>query len=205
MVDPGGLENRYPACGIGGSNPSLSAVNQSLFNFIINHMKARIIFYLIIAVCFLLLSSKNLRAQDDMDFEEFMGMLSETFTDEQLDEMSYQVPWDVRVTSYGYGDFSGDSKTDIMIGIREKGITPDHSVDVYFLEASGNTYKLVAKKNVKTVELNIEVAFMVRDGVGYVTNRDKHNWYFTSYEINDDKLVQLDKETFPIDGQNAGK
>ncbi|RPI13539.1 MAG: hypothetical protein EHM58_18300 [Ignavibacteriae bacterium] len=167
-------------------------------------MKARNLFYLVVSLCFLLLSSNNLRAQDDMDFEEFMGMLSETFTDEQLDEMSFQVPWDVRVTSYAYGDFSDDGNTDIIIGIREKGITPDHSVDVYFLEAVNSTYKLVAKRNVKTVELNIEVAFMVKNGVGYVTNRDKHNWYFTSYEINDNQLVQLDRETFPIDGQNAG-
>jgi hypothetical protein len=168
-------------------------------------MKAKNILYLIISLCFLFISSGISRAQDEMDFEEFMGMLSETFTDEQLDEMSYQVPWDVKVTSYGYGDFSNDGKTDIIIGIREKGVTPDHSVDVYFLEAYGeSSYRLVAKKNFKTIELNIEVAFMVKDGLGYVTNRDKHNWYFTSYEINDDQLVQVDRDTYPIDGQNAG-
>ena len=169
-------------------------------------MKAKFFFLAIFSVCFLLFSTHTLFAQDEMDFEEFMGMLSETFTDEQLDEISYQVPWDIKVTAYSYGDFSGDYKTDVILAIREKGTTPDHSVDVYFLEAIGDShYKVVAKKNVKTVELNIEVAFMVKNGVCYVTNRDKHNWYFTSYSIKNNALVQIEKETYPIDIQNAGK
>jgi hypothetical protein len=169
-------------------------------------MKAKITLHLFLPICFLLLNLNFSQAQYDMDFEEFMGMLSESFTDEQLDQMSFEVPWDIRVTAYGYGDFSGDYKTDVILAIREKGITPDHSVDVYFLEAIGESdYKLIAKKNFKTIELNIEVAFMVRDGNCYVTNRDKHNWYFTSFTIKNNKLVQINKETYPIDIQNAGK
>jgi hypothetical protein len=168
-------------------------------------MKAKLIICILISLFFLFNPVKNLYAQDEMDFEEFMGMLSESFTEEQLDELSYQLPWDIKVTAYGYGDFSGDYKDDFVLAIREKGVTPDKSVDVYFLENVNDTYKIVAKKNVKTVELNIEVAFMVKDGLCCVTNRDKNNWYFTSYNIDEDKLVQVDKDTFPIDVQNAGK
>jgi hypothetical protein len=168
-------------------------------------MKAKYFFSLLFSLFLLFNPVKYLHAQDEMDFEEFMGMLSESFSEEQLDELSYQLPWDIKVTAYGYGDFSGDYKDDFVIAVREKGVTADKSVDVYFLENVGDSYKVVAKKNVKTVELNIEVAFMVKDGLCFVTNRDKNNWYFTSYNIDEDQLKQVDKDTFPIDIQNAGK
>jgi hypothetical protein len=205
VVDPGGLENRCSACGTGGSNPSLSAVNKRIMNYNFIHMKAKFFLYIFISLFLLFNPVKNLHAQDEMDFEEFMGMLSESFSEEQLDELSYQLPWDIKVTAYGYGDFSGDYKDDFVLAIREKGVTPDKTVDVYFLENVGDTYKVIAKKNVKTIELNIEVAFLVKDGLCFVTNRDKNNWYFTSYNIDEDNLVQVDKETFPMDIQNAGK
>ena len=168
-------------------------------------MKAKLILCILISLFFLFNPVKNLYAQDEMDFEEFMGMLSESFSEDQLDELSYQLPWDIKVTAYGYGDFSGDYKDDFVLAIREKDVTPVKSVDVYFLENVGETYKVVAKKTVKTIELNIEVAFLVKDGLCFVTSRDKNYWYFTSYNIDDDKLVQVDKETFPIEIQNAGK
>jgi len=49
------------------------------------------------------------------------------------------------------------------------------------------------------------VAFMVKDGLVYVTNRDQSNWYFTSYDIENDNLVQINKEKYPINVGNAGR
>lgn len=168
-------------------------------------MKARFLLPLIISVFFVLIFTRNVKSQDEMDFEEFMGMMSETFSDKQLDELSFQVPWDIKVLSYGYGDFSGDYRDDVVLSIKEKGVTPKNTVDVYFFENIGDTtYKLIDKKNVKWIDLTIEVAFLVKEGLCYVTNRDKSNWYFTSYKIVDEKLVRVHKETFPIDIGNAG-
>ena len=166
--------------------------------------KALILIPFIIA----LISPRILKAQDDMDFEEFMGMVSETFTDQQLDELSYQLPWDIKVTAYGYGDFSGHGLNDFVIAVKQKDITPAGTVDVYFLENIGDTtYSLVATHNYKIYDLNIEVAFLVKDGLCYVTNRDKNNWYFTGFQINDDdSLVQVNREVFPMDNiEKAGK
>ena len=145
-------------------------------------------------------------AQDEMDYDEFMGMLSNSFTEKQLDEMSFQLPWDVKVCGYAYGDFSGDGYDDIIISAREKDVTPANTVDVFILESTGfDSYKLVEKKNFKYYELTLEVAFLVKDGTCYITNRDNGNWYFTSYQINEKKkFVQLDKETYPIDFEKAG-
>jgi hypothetical protein len=151
------------------------------------------------------LSSFTAKAQDVIDFEQFMGMLSETLPESQLDELSYQLPWNIKVSGYAYGDFSGDGFDDFVISVKEKDETPNKTVDVYFLENVNNeTYKLVKKRNYKWREVVLEVAFMVKDGKCFVTNRDDENWYFTSYEIQGGKLVQADKEQYPIEFENAG-
>jgi hypothetical protein len=145
-------------------------------------------------------------AQDEMDFEEFMGMMSETMTDNQLDELSFQLPWNISVLGYGYGEYSNDYYDDIAISIREKGATPENSVDVYFFRNIENTtYELIKKKNYKYFELPIEIAFLVKEGKCFVTNRDNSNWYFTGYEIQEGKLKQVKKEKYPIAFEKAGE
>jgi hypothetical protein len=174
------------------------------YNYI--NMKQKLILTHIFALLILFLSPITVTAQDEMDFEEFMGMMSETMTETQLDELSYLVPWNIKVTGYAYGDFSGDSNDDIVLSIKEKDETPGKSVDVYFFQNIDNkTYKLVKKKNYKWREVVLEVAFMVKEGKCFVTNRDDSNWYFTSFEIKGGKLVQAGKEQFPIEFENAGK
>jgi hypothetical protein len=166
-------------------------------------MKAK--FFITAFIFFVLIFSRTVKSQDEIDFEEFMGMMSETFTEQQLDELSYQLPWEIKVLAYGYGDFSGDYRDDIVLSIREKGVTPNSTVDVYFFENVDNTtYRLIDKKNINWVDLTIEVAFLVKDGVCYVTNRDNSYWYFTSYKIKNDKLVRVKKETYPIEFEKAG-
>ncbi|MBZ0204084.1 MAG: hypothetical protein K8I03_13795 [Ignavibacteria bacterium] len=145
-------------------------------------------------------------AQDIMDFEEFMGMMSETMTENQLDQLSYNLPWNIKVVGYAYGDFSGDGSDDIVLSIIEKDKTPSKSVDVYFFQSLDNTsYKKVKKKNYKWYEVTLEVAFLVKEGKCFVTNRDDNNWYFTGFEIKNEKLVQAEKEVYPIEFENAGK
>ncbi len=168
-------------------------------------MKAKLLLLVIIDLFFVLVFSRTVKSQDEMDFEEFMGMLSETFSEHQLDELSFQVPWEVKVLSYGYGDFSGDYRDDMVLSMKEKGVTPANTVDVYFFENIGDTtYKLVEKKNIRWIDLTIEIAFLVKAGLCYVTNRDNSNWYFTSYQIKNQKLVKVKRETFPIELGKAG-
>lgn len=160
---------------------------------------------IIFAALYLLFTPSTAKAQDEMDFEEFMGMMSETITDEQLDELSYQVPWDIKVLGYAYGDFSGDGKEDIVLSIREKGKTSKKTVDVYFFEnVNDKTYKLIKLKNYKWYEITLEVAFLVKEGKCFVTNRDDNNWYFTGFKIQGEKLVQAGNEIFPIEFETAG-
>lgn len=169
-------------------------------------MRAKNFIIISAAVFFLTFFSSAAKAQDEMDFEEFMGVMSVSFSDDQIDEISYQLPWDIKVYGYAYGDFSGDGKDDIILSVREKGVTPKNTVDVYVLENAGDdTYKIVSQKNFKYFDLTLEVAFLVRDGECFITHRDNNNWYFTSYNINgDDNLVQVDNETFPIEFEKAG-
>lgn len=168
-------------------------------------MKYKLKLLFALSFVFLLIFVKNIKAQDDMDFEEFMGMMSETMTDDQLDELSYKLPWDIRVVGYGYGDFSGDGRDDIVLSIVEKDKTPKKSVDVYFFENVDNTtYKKIKKKTYKWYELQLEVAFLMKEGKCYVTSRDDNNWYFAGYEIKEEKLVTADVEKFPIEFENAG-
>ncbi len=145
------------------------------------------------------------RSQDVIDFEDFMGMMSETLTEDQLNELSYNLPWDIKVSGYAYGDFSGDGKDDFVLSIIEKDETPSRSVDVYFFENIDNqTYKRVKKKNYKWQEIILEVAFLVKDGKCYVTYRDDSNWYFSGFEIQNQKLISAGVEKFPIEFENAG-
>lgn len=168
-------------------------------------MKAKFLIPSIITFFFVLVFTRTVKSQDEMDFEEFMGMMSETMTDQQLDELSFLVPWDIKVISYGYGDFSGDGLDDVVLSIREIGVTPKSSVDVYFFENVGDsTYNLITKKNYKWMDLPIEVAFLVKDDVCYVTNKDNSNWYFTGYQIDDGKLTKVNKEVYPIEFEKAG-
>lgn len=159
-----------------------------------------------VLVIIIIIFHEPVLAQESMDFEEFMGMMSETMTDEQLDELSYQLPWDITVLGYGYGEFSGDIYDDVVISIREKGVTPKNTVDVYFFKNLENkTYQLIKKKNYKYFELTLEVAFLVKEGKCFVTNRDDNKWYFSGYEINEDKLKLVTKEEFPIEFEKAGE
>lgn len=168
-------------------------------------MKAKILIPVVVACIFILVFVRQSKSQDEMDFEEFMGMMSETMTDRQLDELSFLVPWEIKVCSYGYGDFSGDYRDDVVLSIREKDVTPDKSVDVYFFENVGDTtYKLIKKKNIKWIDVPIEIAFMVKGGKCYVTHKDSINWYFTGYKIEDEKLVRVDNEAYPIEFEKAG-
>lgn len=172
-------------------------------------MKTKIFFLFLLAISLsVFYIPKSVYAQDDMDFEEFMGMMSVNFTNGQLDELSFQLPWDIRVTGYSYGDFSGDGLNDFVIAVKQKDVTPDGTVDVYFIKNIGDTtFTVVKKKNYKFYDLTLEVAFIVQYGECFVTNRDKNNWYFTGYKINDDdSLVQVEKETYPMETiENAGR
>src|SRR5258708_21663502 len=119
-------------------------------------MRAKNFLIISTAVFFLTFFSSVSKAQDEMDFEEFMGVMSVTMTDDQIDEMSYQLPWDIKVYAYAYGDFSGDGKDDIILSVREKDVTPKNTVDVYILENVDNeTYKVVSKKNFKYFDLTL--------------------------------------------------
>jgi len=180
-------------------------------------------------VLFLLVINTKIYCQEEMDFEEFMGMMSETMTDQQLDELSDQLPWNIRVCAYAYGDFSGHGLNDIAISIIDKDSTPAGTVDVYFFENIGDTtYYLVDQENYKYYEIPLEVAFLVKNGTCFVTYRDQGNWYFTGYQINDvdsngdpiitpdpystapvddditSQLVQVSNEVYPIDLGKAG-
>src|SRR4030095_8723723 len=168
-------------------------------------MKHRIIILLALLFGFVL-SQKSVYAQYEMDFEEFMGMMSENMSEEQLDELSFQLPWNITVMSYGFGDFSGDSKEDIAISIREKNITPSNTVVAYFFENVDNkTFKLIKKRNYKYFDVSIEIAFLIKSGKCYVTNRDSDNWYFNGYKIEDDELVLVDNNRYPIEFEKAGE
>ena len=214
MVESGGLENRCPTCGTVGSNPTLSApmyigagmeTQKDFSNLTINNMKQKILFLSALVIFFFSVNI-NTYAQDYMDFEEFMGMMSETMTLDQLDELSFQLPWDITVMGYGYGDFSNDGANDIVISIREKDKTPKNSVDVYFFENIGDkTFNLIKKKNYKYFEITLEVAFLVKEGKVFVTNRDDNFWYFTGYAIDGGKLKQLEKDKYPIEFEKAGE
>lgn len=169
-------------------------------------MKTKIYTTTLIAFISLFLLNPTSFAQEEIEFEELMGMLSETFTDEQLDELSYVVPWDIKVTAYAHGDYSGDGIEDFVLAVRETNVTPKKTVDVYFIKGTKNgVYKVVSKKNVKYLDLTIEVAFLVKEGTCSVTNRDGSNWYFTTYKISKSNLIQVDKETFPIEFEKAGE
>ena len=151
------------------------------------------------------ISNTRLSAQDEMDFEDFMGMMSESINEKQLDELSYLLPLKIKVTGYANGDFSFDGENDLVIAIRDTKKTPKNTVDVYFFENIANqSYKLVKKQNYKYYEISLEVSFLVKEGKCYVTNRDDNNWYFTGYRIDSEKLVQDEKEVFPIEFENAG-
>jgi hypothetical protein len=162
---------------------------------------------LLVSLLFGLLFIPNTRlsAQDEMDFELFMGMMSESINEKQLDELSFMLPLNIKVTGYANGDFSFDGENDLVIAIRDTKKTPKNSVDVYFFENIANqTYKLVKKQNYKYYEISLEVSFLVKEGKCYVTNRDDNNWYFTGYRIDQQELVQDEKEVFPIEFENAG-
>ena len=168
-------------------------------------MNIRIFLLSVLSFVLLFISNTRVSAQDDMDFEEFMGMMSVSLTDDQLDELSYLLPLDIKVTGYASGDFSFDGENDIVLAVKEKKKTPKNSVDVYFFENVANTsYKLVKKQNYKYYEIPLEVSFLVKEAKCYATNRDDNNWYFTGYRIDEEKLIQDDKEVFPIEFENAG-
>ena len=169
-------------------------------------MKAKFLFSSTLVILLFLGINTRSFAQDEMDFEEFMGMMSHTFSDEQLDEISYKLPWDIKVCGYAYGDFSGEGYNDIIISVKEKDVTPPNTVDVYVLKSiNDETYALIDKRNYKYYELTLEVAFLVKDGFCNITNRDNDNWYFTSFQINNNhKFVQVDRESYPIDFGKAG-
>lgn len=168
-------------------------------------MKTKFFIPAIIACFFILVFVRQSKSQDEMDFEEFMGMMSETMTDKQLDELSYLVPWNIKVLGYGYGDFSGDYRDDVVLSIREKDVTPKNTVDIYFFENIGDTtYKLIKKTNLRWIDIPIEIAFMVKDEKCYVTHKDSENWYFTGYKIEDEELVKVDNEIYPIEFEKAG-
>lgn len=168
-------------------------------------MRAKLFIPSIIICFYILVFIRQSKSQDEMDFEEFMGMMSETMTDRQLDELSFLVPWEIKVYSYGYGDFSGDYNDDVVLSIREKDVTPENTVDVYFFEnIDDTTYKLIKKTDMMWIDVPIEVAFMVKGGKCYVTHKDSINWYFTGYKIEGEKLVKVDNEIFPIEFEKAG-
>jgi len=111
-------------------------------------MKPKNIFLTALVFAFFLMSNISIKAQDDMDFEEFMGMMSETMSEDQLDQLSYKLPWNITVVGYGYGDFSGDGKDDIVLSVIDKEKTPKKSVDVYFFENVDNlSFKKIRKGN----------------------------------------------------------
>lgn len=168
-------------------------------------MNQRTLLKAALTLVFLLIFTNSSSSQEEMDFEDFMGMMSATLSEEQLDELSYQLPLKIKVTGYATGDFSYDGVEDIVIAIRDLKKTPKNSVDVYFFENVANkTYRQVKKANYKYYEIPLEVSFLVKEGKCYVTNRDDNNWYFTGYRIESDKLKQEEKEVFPIEFENAG-
>lgn len=169
-------------------------------------MKVTKYFSIFISLLALILSAVPLHSQEEMDSEVFLGVMSVTLNEQQLDELSYLLPWDISVTAYAYGDFSDDGRVDIVVALKELNVTREHSIDVYFFEnVNDRSYKLVRKTSMRWVELPVEVAFLAKEGSCFVTNRDQSNWYFTAYKINNEELIQVSREVFPISAGKAGE
>ena len=64
-------------------------------------------------------TSKYDTQNDAIDVEEFMGMLDGIFSDNLIDEMTYNLPDDISIYSYGIGDFTNDGYLDLAIAYKD--------------------------------------------------------------------------------------
>lgn len=158
--------------------------------------------YIIILI---LLISVNLNAQSisksdnqsyEIDVEEFMGMLDGIYSDNLIDEMSFNLPENITIYNYDIGDFSGDGYLDLAISYKDFTCRSKTFKVILLVNVANSTFKNVLDLEVKWRDSPFDVGFSISKSIVNITYRVNKYWVFSSYTYQDDKLKLIREEMY---------
>jgi hypothetical protein len=158
--------------------------------------------YIIILI---LLISVNLSAQSisksdnqsyEIEVEQFMGMLDGIYSDNLIDEMSYNLPENITIYNYAIGDFSGDRYLDLAISYKDNTCPSKTFKVILLVNVSNSTFKNVLDFEAKWRDSPFDVGFSISKSIVNITYRVNKYWVFSSYTYQDDKLKLIREEMY---------
>jgi len=160
---------------------------------------------LIIIVSVLFLNSANLFSQStskydvqkyEIGIEEFMGMFDGIFSDNLIDEITFNLPDELTVVNYSVADFTGDGYLDVGIVYKDKTCAA-RTFKVILLENIENrSFKKVLELDANWRDTPFDVGFAVeKNNINIVFRRNK-NWIFAIYTMDNNKLKLLREEIY---------
>ena len=125
-----------------------------------------------------------------------MDMFDGVFTDDLIDEISDNLPDELKVVNYGIGDFSGDGYYDLGIAFRDRTCPPKTFRIVLLLNQENRHFIKILDIYAKWRDTHYDVGFTVKRNLMNIVFRREKNWIFASYTVNSGKLKLIREEIF---------
>ena len=131
-----------------------------------------------------------------MEVEEFLGLFDGVFSDALIDEISNNLPDELKVVNYGIGDFSGSGYLDLGISYKDNTCPPKTYKVVLLVNVENRTFKKVLEFYAKWKDTPFDVGFSCRNHVMNITYRQNKYWVFSSYTYQNNNLKQIREEMY---------
>jgi hypothetical protein len=140
---------------------------------------------------FLILLSGFVYSQS-VTFDEFLTKSKKVLNINSLKSINEYFPENFVVTSYDYGDFSGDNRTDFAIAVKPLK-TKSKNIYVFMFCDSANQYIPVFSDTLAYYELPIEIGFNIANQVCFITHKIKdYSWTITGYSFLHNEFSLID-------------
>lgn len=119
----------------------------------------------------------------EIDVESFMGMFDGVISDNLIDEMSYNLPDELKIINYGVGDFSGDGTMDIAVSMADETCHGKCYKVMLMVNDDNKTYRTVGELYADWKDTPYDVAFQIQDGLCLITYREGDKWKSMYYNF----------------------
>ena len=157
---------------------------------------ALIITLLLSTPLFSQITSKTENQKFEVDVEEFMGYFDGIFSDELIDEVTYNLPEHVTIINYGVGDFTGDGLLDLAISYKDASCSGKTYKVILLVNDNNKGFKRVLETDAKWRDNPFDVGFVIKGNTINITSRKNKDWLLTSYKYTENKLELVKNEIY---------
>jgi len=140
--------------------------------------------------------SKSDVQKNEIEIEQFMGMLDGIYPDNLIDNMSYLLPSELKILNYSIGEFSDLGYYDLAIAYKDASCSYNTLKIILLVNIDNKSFKKVLEAEAEWRDNPFDVGFSISKNTISLTHRRNKMWLFSSYCYNNERLKLLREEMY---------